>query len=122
MQLQDSEPHGKDVVQVRFVAPPFGRTPDEEYLFTGVRPSSAAAISARSSASGVSVDACCSSVSAPEDGRTPLKTYRVEDRPDLRSSAATEDAGQGGRFGSTSLMTMSKTTSPGLMLYPLFAK
>ncbi len=45
------------------------------YLFTGVRPSSAAATSARSSESDISQAESFSSVSAPEDGRTPLNTY-----------------------------------------------
>src|SRR6266496_5626474 len=47
----------------------------ERYLFTGVRPSSAAATSARSSQSDISQAGSFSSVSAPEDGRTPLNTY-----------------------------------------------
>ena len=45
------------------------------YPLTGVRPSSAAANSARSSVSDISQAGTCSSVAAPEDGRTPLNTF-----------------------------------------------
>ena len=51
-----------------------------QYVFSGVRPSSAAATSARSNGS-VSPNATSSPcVSAPEDGRTPLNTYTPQER------------------------------------------
>ena len=61
-----------------WVPPPERRTP---YLFTGVRPSSAAATWARSSVWDIGEFASFSSVSAPEDGRTPLKAHRTPLRP-----------------------------------------
>ncbi len=51
-------------------------SPRGTYLITRVRPSSAAANPPPSSVSDISQVASFSSVSAPEDGRTPLNTYR----------------------------------------------
>ena len=68
------------VLQCYNVPPPRGPLLHPlEYLFNGVRPSSAAATSARSSGSDCPNTTGSPCVSAPEDGRTPLSAYSMEE-------------------------------------------